>query len=99
MSVEYFDQPLSAPRKVHFVYLAQLFGAVIFIHIISDHDTEKPTKNKIFRYWFSDKLCTSVRRPPIIPHCSTESNHDILFGKTKPQTYDPSDFRYGAVLQ
>ena len=38
LSVEYFDQLLSAARQVHVVYLAQLLGAVLFINFISNHD-------------------------------------------------------------
>ena len=38
MLVEYFDQLLSAACQVHVVYLAQLLGAVLFIHFISNHD-------------------------------------------------------------
>ena len=55
--------------------------------------TEKPTKNKFLRYWLSVELWTSARRPPIIQHCFTASNHEIVVGNTKPQTYDPSNFR------
>ena len=40
-----FDQILSAARQVHVVYLAQVLGAVLFIHIISNHD--------ILVKWFS----------------------------------------------
>ena len=43
MSVEYFDQLLSAARQVHVVYLAQLLGAVLLIHFISNHDNSKIT--------------------------------------------------------
>ena len=32
------DQLLSAGCQVHVVYLAQLLGAVLFIHFISNHD-------------------------------------------------------------
>ena len=39
LSVEYFDQLLSAARQVHVVYLAQLLGAVLLIHFISNHDS------------------------------------------------------------
>ena len=38
LSVEYFDQLLGAAHQVHVVYLAQLLGAVLFIHFISNHD-------------------------------------------------------------
>ena len=38
LSVEYFDQLLSAACQVHVVYLAQLLGAVLFIRFISNHD-------------------------------------------------------------
>ena len=49
ITVEYFDQLLSAVRQVHVVYLAQLLGAVLFIHIISNHDNIKTkTIQKLF---------------------------------------------------
>ena len=37
--VMYSDQVLLAARKVHVVYLAQILGAALCIHIISNHDT------------------------------------------------------------
>ena len=40
LSVKYFDQLLGAARQVYVVYLAQLLGAVLFIHFISNHDTK-----------------------------------------------------------
>ena len=48
MSVEYFGQLLSAARPVHFVYLAQLLGAVLFIHFISNHDKGRNGKSQIY---------------------------------------------------
>ena len=52
MSVEYFDQLLSAARQVHVVYLAQLLGAVLLIHFISNHDIS--TKEIVLRvHWLN----------------------------------------------
>ena len=41
---KYFDQLLGAACQVHVVYLAQLLGAVLFIHFISNHDNGERVK-------------------------------------------------------